>query len=502
MLYEVQRLAQEHAALMDKLGLFASLLIDQAFAALLEFRHVREDAKQNDAWRLPDRPYPWPDKLTQAIDEAGRFLSRDATLLDRTRAEFRVLGEKLMSRATVPFRDAHLKNRIVSIIPEWSADGWQPFLRWLDRVPPEEMADWLRVHTTDIDFETADCLVTPWDDPLHILTSPNLGIDTARPATDGLAFLTRWGCAASDPDGQRTLTATLLCRTFRELCRRAWYAEVMPRTYRTRYRTEKAGYFLDAARAAAAGRHDCDAINELLATCQRDAQQVWPDLRAWDGPVRVIPSVHSVPHAARPWSSLRTLTHQQEQRMRILFLMANPIKSSWLDHEEELRSLERELQSVTYRDQVALTARHAVRPDDLVRYVRADRPTVVHFSGHGSGDGIVFRTDEGYAEVTGESLRRFFVDRGVQLVVLNACFSRQQAKWLPGAVRAVVGTTAAVGNVAACRFTVAFYRSLGEGLSVSQAFRDGTDAVALDNRKDVFWSVGLLDDILVSRSGF
>ena len=186
--------------------------------------------------------------------------------------------------------------------------------------------------------------------------------------------------------------------------------------------------------------------------------------------------------------------------MRILFLAANPIKASPLDLEEELRSLERELQSVKYRDQVALTARHAARPDDLVRYVRADRPTVVHFSGHGSGDGIVFRTDEGSTEVTGENLRRFFMDRGVQLVVLNACFSRQQAKLLPGAVRSVVGTTAAVGDVAARRFTVAFYRSLGDGHSVRQAFRDGTDAVALDNRKDVFWSDGLLDDVMVGSS--
>ena len=236
LLYEIQQLAMKHAPLTDKLGLFASLLVDQAFAALLEFRYVREAAKQNEAWRLPDRPYPWPDKLTQAIDEAGRFLTQDAALLARMRAEFRALGEKLVSRATVPFRDAHLKNRIISIIPEWRADGWEPFLRWLDRVTPEEMADWLRVHTTDIDFETAGCLVTQWDDPLHILTSPNLGIDTVRPATNGLPFLTRWGCAAPDPDGQRTLTATLLCRTFRELCRRAWYAKVMPATIRPRIR--------------------------------------------------------------------------------------------------------------------------------------------------------------------------------------------------------------------------------------------------------------------------
>jgi hypothetical protein len=185
--------------------------------------------------------------------------------------------------------------------------------------------------------------------------------------------------------------------------------------------------------------------------------------------------------------------------MRILFLAANPTATSPLDLEEELRSLENELRGVKYRDQVVLTIRHAVRPDDLVRYVRSEQPTVVHFSGHGSGKGIILRSDEGgHVEVTGASLQRFFMNRGVQLVVLNACYSHAQAKLLPTAVSAVVGTTDSVGDVAARRFTVAFYRSLGEGYSIREAFRDGGDAVVLDNRENVFWSAGDLDKLLVA----
>ena len=187
--------------------------------------------------------------------------------------------------------------------------------------------------------------------------------------------------------------------------------------------------------------------------------------------------------------------------MRILFLAANPVATAHLDLEEELRSLEAELRGVRFRDQIVLTARHAVRPDDLVRYVRSDRPTIVHFSGHGSERGIILRNDEGgYTEVTGTSLRRFFRDRGVRLVVLNACYTKEQARLLPGAVPAVVGTTNSVGDVAARRFTVAFYRALGDGYSVREAFRDGGDAVVLDNREDVFWSDGELDQLLIVPS--
>lgn len=184
--------------------------------------------------------------------------------------------------------------------------------------------------------------------------------------------------------------------------------------------------------------------------------------------------------------------------MRILFLAANPTATSRLDLEEELRSIEAELRGVRFRDQVVLTARHAIRPDDLVRYIRSDCPTVVHFSGHGSQRGVVLRNDEsGVSEVTGTSLHRFFLNRDVKLVVLNACCTKEHAMHLLGAVSTVIGTTSSVGDIAARRFAVAFYRALGEGYSIAEAFRDGGDSVVLDNKEDVFWAQGSLDQLLV-----
>src|SRR5207245_2509466 len=104
-----------------------------------------------------------------------------------------------------------------------------------------------------------------------------------------------------------------------------------------------------------------------------------------------------------------------------------------------------------------LIARHAVRPDDLIRHVRAEKPNVIHFSGHGSTTGIILRDDSGgYQAVAGANLKRFLEGRGVELVVLNACYSKSQADTIKGAVKTVVGTTDAVGDEAARRFTVAF----------------------------------------------
>ena len=194
-------------------------------------------------------------------------------------------------------------------------------------------------------------------------------------------------------------------------------------------------------------------------------------------------------------------TRRGKTTMRILFMAANPTMTTPLDLEEELRSLELELRGVKYRDQISFTARHAVRPDDLLRHVRSEQPTVIHFSGHGSAKGIVLRSDDGgCTEVTGPSLRRFLDGRGVELLVLNACYTKGQADHVAGAVSAVVGTTSEVHDEAARRFTVAFYRALGDGLSIREAFRDGGDAVVLYNLDDVFWSSGELDSIPLGPS--
>jgi CHAT domain-containing protein len=181
---------------------------------------------------------------------------------------------------------------------------------------------------------------------------------------------------------------------------------------------------------------------------------------------------------------------------RILFLAANPLTTSRLDLEEELRSVEAELRGVRFRDGIALITGHAVRPDDLVRLLREEKPTIVHFSGHGEPQGIVLRTEEGHTPVAGETLARLFRDRGIALVVLNACHSASQAKQLVNSVSAVVGTTDAVQDEAARRFSAAFYRTLGNGHSVKDAYRDAGDAVAGHALDDVFGAYGNLEQRL------
>lgn len=184
----------------------------------------------------------------------------------------------------------------------------------------------------------------------------------------------------------------------------------------------------------------------------------------------------------------------RKEQMRILFLAANPLNTGRLALDEEMRDVENALMATRYRDAVSLEIGHAVRPDDLILHVRSYLPNVIHFSGHGGNRGITLADDRGGAKVvSGEQLRSFLFDRGIDLLVLNACYSARQAEATVGAVRAVVGTAAPVNDIPARKFAVAFYRSLGNGLSLKEALRDARDSAILNNFDDVFRSSGDLN---------
>jgi hypothetical protein len=68
----------------------------------------------------------------------------------------------------------------------------------------------------------------------------------------------------------------------------------------------------------------------------------------------------------------------------ILFLAANPRGTDRLALDREARVIQIELERAGYRDCFELVTRWAVEPLDLLHELRKLKPTVVHFSGHGS----------------------------------------------------------------------------------------------------------------------
>ena len=126
---------------------------------------------------------------------------------------------------------------------------------------------------------------------------------------------------------------------------------------------------------------------------------------------------------------------------------------------------------------------------------------MVHFSGHGGGTaGIVLHSDAGtdLSLVSSSALAQLFAVLGgsIRLVVLNACYSVEQAKAVVEEVDFVVGMADSIGDDGATAFAGALYRGLAYGKSVQTSFDLGRNELHL---------LGLTDDkdvpVLLARGG-
>ncbi len=171
------------------------------------------------------------------------------------------------------------------------------------------------------------------------------------------------------------------------------------------------------------------------------------------------------------------------RKCRILFLAASPKTMAPLDLDEESRAIEQKISAATYRDQLEFIQKWAVRPDDLLQHLNQYRPQVVHFSGHGSeNDEIILLDREGQPRpVAKAAIKQLFttLKDNVRIVVLNACFSREQANGVTEVIDCAIGMRQAIGDQAAITFAASFYGAVGFGRSVQEAFEQGKTALML-----------------------
>ncbi|MGB6295664.1 MAG: pentapeptide repeat-containing protein [Rivularia sp. (in: cyanobacteria)] len=159
----------------------------------------------------------------------------------------------------------------------------------------------------------------------------------------------------------------------------------------------------------------------------------------------------------------------------ILILAANPKTTSWLRLDEEIREIDNGLQAARKREQFRLITKLAVRQRDFYRAILEYQPQIIHFCGHGEGDdGIVLDSEIEQSVTMGtEALSRLFklfAVRGLECVVLNACYSEVQAKAISQYIKYVVGMNKAIGDKAAINFAVAFYDALAAGEDIQFAY--------------------------------
>ena len=221
----------------------------------------------------------------------------------------------------------------------------------------------------------------------------------------------------------------------------------------------------------------------------RDLLGYWD--RVWTTPLGTFTDD---PNASRPDRS-----RGQHSYLKILLLAADPTVSLRID--EEVRAIEQKLRSSKFRDAVQLCSRWATQPGDLQNALLEEEPVVVHFSGHGGGTaGIVLHSESGTAlrRVSSEALAELFatLKDNVRLVVLNACYSDEQAKAIVKEIDFVVGMADSIGDDGARAFAAALYQGLAYGKSVQIAFdlgRNELQLLGLTNDEDV--------PVLLTREG-
>lgn len=169
------------------------------------------------------------------------------------------------------------------------------------------------------------------------------------------------------------------------------------------------------------------------------------------------------------------------EKVRILFLSANPKSTTPLAIDEEIRAIEQRIRASEYRDSLQLIPKLAVRPDDVLHALMEYQPAVIHFSGHGSeAHEILLTGDDGLEKpvnaATWRALFKTLKDR-VRVVVFNACFSRGQADAVREVIDCVIGMGDEISDDAAIAFSGSFYRAIGFGRSVQNAFDQGNVSI-------------------------
>ena len=176
------------------------------------------------------------------------------------------------------------------------------------------------------------------------------------------------------------------------------------------------------------------------------------------------------------------------EKVKVLFLASNPAGTSPLGLEEEAREIETKIRASEHRDCLQLLTKWAVRPDDLIQYLNQEKPHVVHFSGHGSSAGeiILLDQDQKPKPVNPQTLPELFsvLKDNVRVVVLNACYSQAQAQAITKVIDCAVGMGRAVDDREAIVFAASFYRALGFGRSVHNAFDQAKVALKLEGIPD------------------
>jgi hypothetical protein len=175
----------------------------------------------------------------------------------------------------------------------------------------------------------------------------------------------------------------------------------------------------------------------------------------------------------------------EPEKLRVLYLTASPPGGDPLRTDAEVNNVLGALRGAKYRDLVDARPIPAASPQDLINGINDHRPHVVHFSGHGNADGLLFdnasvSTPAGKA-VGFEVLAKLLAatEQPPTLVVLNACYSLHGAEVLLEAAPVIIAMSETINDAAAGIFATQFYAAIASAQPVHAALQQAKGMMEL-----------------------
>ena len=166
---------------------------------------------------------------------------------------------------------------------------------------------------------------------------------------------------------------------------------------------------------------------------------------------------------------------------KILILTSNPRHDLKLDR--EIKDLKNVIKRSKNQSQFKTEFELEVRPEELQELLLEHEPRIVHFCGHGTGEqGLVLENRAGKEQIIStEALSNLFglFDKSCECVILNACYSEVQARAIVEHINYVVGMSHEIKDDAAIAFATGFYRALGWGKTIEEAYQFGRSAIQI-----------------------
>ncbi len=171
--------------------------------------------------------------------------------------------------------------------------------------------------------------------------------------------------------------------------------------------------------------------------------------------------------------------------IKILFIKVNPKGTTNLFLDVEENNIEEARVSSANRDYFEMKSKGAVTKDMLHSNLESYKPDILHISGHGSDDGVLYFHDEdNYKKELSLAMFSEFIQNykpNLKCVFMNACFSLMKTEDFNSIDNlAIIGMNSEVPNDTALTFSRAFYTSFFEGKSINDSFKTAVDVVGVD----------------------